>query len=241
MHKRSCLTPVWCGASFETTEVRDAPPDLLLIILIATVVLLWPAPSQAQAVPGKSFFSRILFVPHPDGRLPDPWHGCPVSPFTFDDEWWLGHYGYLFFPYYENGSIARQRQLEILLARRGCPWASEAAEAVSGRQASGVPHIAVLADLPPRREPQVPYQVTWERAHGEGPRPGANDSGGWVGGWSGGDGGYVGPGGSSYGNGGNHVGGSSGAGGGSSGGNASADRGGGSSGGSGDTQAGRPR
>ena len=213
---------------------------LLLAVLLIGVVLLLPSPSQAQGVPGgtkgKSVLSRILFVPDlcPDGRPPDSHLGCYAH--TFDDAWWLRHYGYLFYPYYDNYSIARQRRLEILKEQRGCPWANEAAEAVSARQARGVPSIAVMTDLPPRREPAVPPRMAREWSRRKGSRPGASDSGGWVGGWSGGGGGYPGA------SGGSGHGSSGGAGGGSSsGGGSSADRGGGSGGGSGDTQAGRPR
>ncbi|MGH9778308.1 MAG: hypothetical protein ACRD5I_07850, partial [Candidatus Acidiferrales bacterium] len=154
---------------------------LLFVVLVAGAVLLLPSLSQAQGVPGKSVLSRIFFVPDlcPDGRPPDLHGGCypPLG-----DEWWLRHYGYLFYPYYYNVSIAQQRRLEILKEQRGCPWQDEATQALSVRQARGIPSIAVVADLPPRREPAVPPRMAREWSRRKGSRPGASDSsGGWVG------------------------------------------------------------
>ncbi len=223
---------------------------LLPIAFLASVILLLPSPSQAQAVPvaakGKSILSRIFFVPDlcPDGQPAHPKYGCPpavgtatsygstCSSFWWDYPFCSDSSNYFFidgagcFCTFYSCQCPRERT---------CPWGDEAAQAVARRQRSEPLARAVIIDVPPRREPREPGpKSAWNDGGGRGPGFGVGNGGGHSG-WSGGGGGYA----RASGGSGHGSSGGAGSGGGHGGG---VDRGGGTGGGGGSgSQAGRPR
>jgi hypothetical protein len=222
---------------------------LLPVVFLASLILLLPAPSQAQAPPGKakarSVISRIFFVPDlcPDGQPPDPLYGC--SRFTSLDActwvYYLPHYpvsghclgdnNYSFID--STGCHCSQYGCSCPGRRLGgCPWGEQAEERLARRRGNGDLVSAMIIDPPPRREPRVRGPKSeWGWGGGRGSGFGVGSSGGHHGGSGGG-----------HSSGGGGIGRGSGGSGHGGGGGGSVDRGssGGSHGGGG-AQTGRPR